>query len=498
MSELRRSYAEAGFAARLGAGARPAVLVVDLVRAYLDPDSPFFADGEAARASTERLVDAARGAGHPVIFTTVRYGPGGADGGLFVQKVPTLLLYADPDDPLGDFPDAPRPRDDELVVVKQYASAFFGTTLASTLQARGIDTLVIAGYSTSGCVRASATASRTGTRACTRPTCSTSTRSTPTSSARPRPCECCIGRPGSDRRLRSRRPVDERPGMPPARPSLLLVSDLHYPAQGRRYGDEDVWLSGALREHFDLALCSPLDAAALLGGFDLVLVRNSGPVIHHRAASDAFRTEVARRGTRLVNPLDARGDMQGKGYLVALWAAGEPVIPTVDRRADLDRLPGAGPFVVKPMFGADSIGLEVLESLDGVAFDDVIVQPWVDVVHEISFVFVGRRFQYALYALDRARRWELAPYEPTDDDLAFAQRFVDWNTLDVGVQRVDACRTRDGELLLVELEDLNPYLSLDLVGTPTRDAFTSALVATLRDALDRFPPPHGGVAPRSG
>lgn len=157
MSDLQRSYAEAGFAARLGAGARPAVLVVDLVRAYLDPDSPFFADGEAARASTERLVDAARGAGHPVIFTTVRYQPGGADGGLFVQKVPTLMLYADPADPLTDFPEAPRPRADELVVVKQYASAFFGTALASTLQAQGIDTLVIAGYSTSGCVRASAT-----------------------------------------------------------------------------------------------------------------------------------------------------------------------------------------------------------------------------------------------------------------------------------------------------------------------------------------------------
>jgi maleamate amidohydrolase len=157
VSDLERSYAEAGFAARLGPGTRPAMLVVDLVRAYLEPHSPFFADGEAARASTERLVDAARDAGHPVIFTTVRYARDGLDGGLFVQKVPTLMLYADPDDPLTDFPDAPRPRGDELVVVKQYASAFFGTTLASTLQARGIDTLVIAGYSTSGCVRASAT-----------------------------------------------------------------------------------------------------------------------------------------------------------------------------------------------------------------------------------------------------------------------------------------------------------------------------------------------------
>lgn len=279
--------------------------------------------------------------------------------------------------------------------------------------------------------------------------------------------------------------------MPRARPSLLLVTDLRYPAEGRRYGDEDVWLSGELREHFDVALCSPLDAAALLPPFDLVLVRNSGPVIHHREAHEAFRAEVARRGTRLVNPLTGRGDMQGKGYLAELWAAGEPVIPTIDRPQDLGLLPDADRWVVKPVLGADSIGLQVLDSLEGVELDGALVQPRVDIVHEISFVFVGRRFLYAIYAPYRARRWDLVPYAPTDEELAFAQRFVDWNALDVGVQRVDACRTRDGELLLVELEDLNPYLSLDLIGPATRSAFTGALIASLREALDRFPPPTG-------
>ena len=275
--------------------------------------------------------------------------------------------------------------------------------------------------------------------------------------------------------------------MPPARSSLLLVTDLRYPANGRRYGDEDVWLSGELREQFDVALCSPLDAAALLHPFDIVLVRNSGPVIHHREAHRAFRDEVARNDTRLVNPLTGRGDMQGKGYLVELWAAGEPVIPTVDRREDLGLLPEADRWVVKPMLGADSIGLQVLDSLDGVELEDTLVQPHVDIVHEISFVFVGRRFQYAVYAPDPARRWELVPYAPTDDDLAFAQRFVDWNALDVGVQRVDACRTHGGALLLVELEDLNPYLSLEIIDSATRSAFTDALIASLREALDHSP-----------
>lgn len=276
------------------------------------------------------------------------------------------------------------------------------------------------------------------------------------------------------------------------RPSLLLVTDLHYQARGRRYGDEDTWLSGELREYFDVALCSPLDAAALMDSFDLVLVRNSGPVIHYQEAYNAFRAEVTRRGTRLVNPLTGRGDMHGKRYLVDLWTAGEPVIPTVDRREDLALLPDAHQWVVKPVLGADSVGLRLLDSLDGVDLQGSLVQPRVDLDHELSFVFVGRQFQYAVRAPDRERRWELVPYAPTDDDLAFAQRFVDWNTLDLGVQRVDACRTGDGGLLLVELEDLNPYLSLDLVEAPTRSRFTDALVGDLLEALDRLPPPHRG------
>jgi maleamate amidohydrolase len=157
VNRLDDDYAEAGFAARLGAGDAPAVLVVDVLRAYLDAGSPFHAGVEDARASAGRIVDAARGAGHPVVFTRVRYGAGGADAGLFLRKVPSLRIYADPADPRGDFPDHPRPADEEVVVTKQYASAFFGTSLASTLTAGGIDTLLIVGFSTSGCVRASAT-----------------------------------------------------------------------------------------------------------------------------------------------------------------------------------------------------------------------------------------------------------------------------------------------------------------------------------------------------
>lgn len=275
--------------------------------------------------------------------------------------------------------------------------------------------------------------------------------------------------------------------MPDSR-RVLFVTDLTYPARGRRYGDEDIWLTSRLRDDFDVALCHPLNAAALMDTFDAVVVRNSGPVLHYQDEYDAFRAQATARGTRVYNPLSGRGDMAGKQYLLDLTAAGYPVIPTVDRPEHLHLLPEAGLYAIKPKVGADSIGLAFVprEQLDGVTHGDVLIQPRIDFRYEVSFYYVDDAFQYALHAPDPERRWELERYEPTEDDLAFARRFIDWNSLDHGIQRVDACRTREGDLLLVELEDLNPYLSLDLVPDRTRDSF----VAHMKESLHRFLDAH--------
>ncbi|MEV5678058.1 hypothetical protein AB0L68_11700 [Streptomyces sp. NPDC052164] len=266
------------------------------------------------------------------------------------------------------------------------------------------------------------------------------------------------------------------------RPSVLLVTDLAYEARGRRYCDEDIFLSSRLREEFDVALCHPRDAAALLAGFDTVLIRNSGPVLHYQEAYDAFCARARELGTRRYNPLGGRGDMAGKQYLVDLSRAGYPVIPTVDRAADLGLLPRADEYVVKPKLGADSVGLRFLReaALPEGADGTLLVQPRIDFRHEVSFYFVDHDFQYALYAPHPERRWELEPYAPSAADLEFARRFIAWNSLAHGVQRVDACRTARGELLLVELEDLNPYLSLDRVAKEVQEAFVARLKSSLR------------------
>lgn len=156
MSDLQADYLQAGFGTRLGWGSRPALLVVDMCRAYVDDQAPLYAAAAAdAYRNADRLATAARRQGRPVVFTRVEYAAGGVDGGHFFRKVPALRCF-ESGNPLAEFTDLVRPTSEDVIVTKQYASAFFGTSLAATLNALDVDTVVIAGVSTSGCVRASA------------------------------------------------------------------------------------------------------------------------------------------------------------------------------------------------------------------------------------------------------------------------------------------------------------------------------------------------------
>jgi nicotinamidase-related amidase len=154
--DLDQDYAAAGFAGSLGFGQRPALVVIDFCDAYLLEDSPLYAGVADAQASTVRILAAARDAGIPVVHTRVEYQPGGVDGGVFFRKVGALACFVR-GNPLAEPGEGLAPADGEIVVTKQYASAFFGTSLAATLTSLGVDTLIHAGVSTSGCVRATAT-----------------------------------------------------------------------------------------------------------------------------------------------------------------------------------------------------------------------------------------------------------------------------------------------------------------------------------------------------
>ncbi|MBS1886151.1 MAG: isochorismatase family protein [Actinobacteria bacterium] len=155
--DVEAIYATAGWGQRVPRGRRPAVLVVDLSRGFTDERYPTGADLTSAVESTARLIGVARAAGAPTIFTTIAYEPADVEGeasGWLRKAAGLAILRAG--SPLAEIdPRLPREPTDPLVV-KKGASAFFGTELAATLVSLGVDTLLICGATTSGCVRASA------------------------------------------------------------------------------------------------------------------------------------------------------------------------------------------------------------------------------------------------------------------------------------------------------------------------------------------------------
>ena len=154
-ADLHTNY-QGVFDGRIGFGRKPALLIVDFINAYITPGSPLYApDVVTAVAETVDLLSLARRAAAPVIFTRVIYSRSGLDGGIFVQKVPLLRRMVE-GEPLADIVPQLPPAPEDVIINKQYASAFFGTSLAAMLTSLGVDTLLLTGCSTSGCVRATA------------------------------------------------------------------------------------------------------------------------------------------------------------------------------------------------------------------------------------------------------------------------------------------------------------------------------------------------------
>ena len=155
MSNTLAFYKNRGFAQRVGFGQRPALLIIDFIKAFTDLASPLASNLDAEIAATQQLLAEARRLQIPIAFTTVEYDEGFRDAGVFIKKVPSLSVLKK-GSPMVEVDDRLSPLPNEHLLVKKYASAFFGTSLASTLTAAGVDTLIITGCTTSGCVRASA------------------------------------------------------------------------------------------------------------------------------------------------------------------------------------------------------------------------------------------------------------------------------------------------------------------------------------------------------
>ena len=152
MDELSRAYSNKGFGQKIGFGNSPALLVIDFIRAFTNEETPLGGNFHYQLQQTKRILTEARRVCVPIIFTTVAYEPDLKDAGLWAKKMPLEKLIAGTAwvevDPILER------RPEEPIITKKYASAFFGTDLISRLNIGRVDTAIVTGCTTSGCIRA--------------------------------------------------------------------------------------------------------------------------------------------------------------------------------------------------------------------------------------------------------------------------------------------------------------------------------------------------------
>ncbi|MFT4832181.1 MAG: hypothetical protein ACI815_001833 [Psychroserpens sp.] len=266
--------------------------------------------------------------------------------------------------------------------------------------------------------------------------------------------------------------------------TILYVTDFYYEAKGRKYYEEDLYITSQLKKHFNILIGHPHQVLSYLDIADVLVFRNTGSVIGYQDYFNRFVALAKEKNVLTFNSFDGKADIKGKQYLLDLMDLGYPIIPTIDNVKDLGKLGNPESYVIKLKNGADSIGMEFLTKEEVLKIDlkGRLIQPYLDFKYEVSFYYLNNRFQYALYAPNKERRWELQEYGATKDDFNFAEKFIHWNNMERGIVRIDACRLKDNSLLLVEVEDLNPFLSLDALSETKRIAFLDNFIAALQMA----------------
>lgn len=253
------------------------------------------------------------------------------------------------------------------------------------------------------------------------------------------------------------------------------------------YPKEDLYLIDILKRDFDITACHPLDCEKHLSKVDGVIIRNIWPKHEYAKEWERIQMVLKKSGLPVYNSLTGRGDQQKKGYLVELFKEGYPVIPTIDTLKDLDSLPKQDYYFVKLKDSCDGIGAKKVsnEELSTIDLTDSLLQPFVEFDSEPSFFFIDNVFAYGVtmpHRIDNYKDFKI--YVPTKEDLEFAQLFVNWNTLQYGIQRIDAVRTKDGKLLLTEIEDISEVLYLREMDEENRNRAVQLIVASIKKVFN--------------
>lgn len=255
---------------------------------------------------------------------------------------------------------------------------------------------------------------------------------------------------------------------------------------------EDLITSEYLKKNFNVTISYFENIEKIEDDFDLIIMRNTWPSDHskfniYNKLKIAFLERAKSKKLRVYNDLSANCDRKGKDYLIELYKNSFPVIPSIDSINNLDLLPKMKQYLIKPKNGFSSIGIKTIqkEDLTKIILDNYVIQPKINFQHEISFHFVDKEFLYCLVFEPSKDPVRPTPkyYEPTEDELQFARKFIDWNKMQFGVCRVDALRTNEGELLMLEIEDDSPYFSINEIDEKLRELFLDKMMKSVENVL---------------
>jgi hypothetical protein len=270
--------------------------------------------------------------------------------------------------------------------------------------------------------------------------------------------------------------------MQTSRLTLLFLTDLSNEAE-----EEDIIISNYLRKNFEVIICHPNDCESIEDSADAIIIRNTwNDALYGQSGSGYYE----RFRTKKLPVHDYLYTYPGepKDYLIHLFSKGFPVIPSIDTAADIEKLPKTDSYFIKPKNGYSAIGARKLSRDELLAENPAgnIIQPYIDFEYELSFYYLDKELQHALYAPDPSDRWNLVEYHPSEADIAFADMFVAWNPQKYGIERIDACRLKDGRLLLMEITDQGgTYLSIPKLPENLKLAFLENLSASIRQNASR-------------
>lgn len=259
---------------------------------------------------------------------------------------------------------------------------------------------------------------------------------------------------------------------------ILLLTNLK-----NEEAKEDKWIADILKKDENIVDISWIDYDECLDNeYDIFIKRNIwlsddhnyGEILKYEESANRLNNRLIAKNRNLIN-FNGNFDKQGKEYLVELFNKGYEVIPSINKKEDINKIPKTEKYLLKPKIGYDGIEQHVItkKEIEKVDFNKYIIQPLMKFQSEVQFYFLNNELQYVLEF--KPSKVPIYPdaikYNYNKKEKLIAQKFADLNKQLVGIQRIDFIKLYNGEIKLLEIEDAAPYLDLDQLELAERKKF---------------------------